>query len=109
MLLALVCVSGSRADDGMWTFDNPPRKLWKERYGFEPTDAWLEHVSRFSLDYIANNAAGPAFLKDHPGTPGHAPLPAAPPAPPPTATTRPAVAGTSATRAASTRSWPPTR
>jgi hypothetical protein len=34
----------SFADEGMWTFDNPPRKLWKERYNFEPTDAWLEHV-----------------------------------------------------------------
>jgi hypothetical protein len=32
------------ADDGMWTFDNPPRKQWKERYNFEPSDAWLEHV-----------------------------------------------------------------
>ena len=32
------------ADDGMWTFDNPPRKQWKERYNFEPTDAWLEHL-----------------------------------------------------------------
>jgi Peptidase S46 len=32
------------ADEGMWTFDNPPRKQWKERYNFEPTDAWLEHI-----------------------------------------------------------------
>lgn len=32
------------ADDGMWTFDNPPLKQWKERYGFEPTKEWLEKV-----------------------------------------------------------------
>jgi hypothetical protein len=37
------------ADDGMWTFDNPPRKLWKERYKFEPTDSWLEHLRLASV------------------------------------------------------------
>ena len=39
----------SFADDGMWTFDNPPRKQWKERYKFEPTDAWLEHLRLASV------------------------------------------------------------
>ncbi|MEK6409933.1 MAG: S46 family peptidase [Acidobacteriota bacterium] len=37
------------ADDGMWTFDNPPRKQWKERYKFEPADAWLEHLRLASV------------------------------------------------------------
>ena len=31
-------------DEGMWTFDNPPLKLWKERHNFEPTAAWLENI-----------------------------------------------------------------
>ncbi|HSE37972.1 MAG TPA: S46 family peptidase [Blastocatellia bacterium] len=39
----------SIADDGMWTFDNPPRKQWKERYNFEPSDAWLEHLRLASV------------------------------------------------------------
>jgi len=37
------------ADDGMWTFDNPPRQQWKERYNFEPSDAWLDHVRLASV------------------------------------------------------------
>lgn len=32
------------ADEGMWTFDNPPLKQWKERYNFEPSKEWLERV-----------------------------------------------------------------
>lgn len=32
------------ADEGMWTFDNPPLKQWKERYNFEPSKEWLDNV-----------------------------------------------------------------
>ncbi|HEX6124376.1 MAG TPA: S46 family peptidase [Pyrinomonadaceae bacterium] len=32
------------ADEGMWTFDNPPLKQWKERYDFEPSKQWLEKI-----------------------------------------------------------------
>jgi hypothetical protein len=32
------------ADEGMWTFDNPPLKQWKDRYGFEPSKEWLEKL-----------------------------------------------------------------
>src|SRR4028118_360331 len=43
MLLSLPAPA-VRADEGMWTFDNPPLKQWKERYNFEPTKEWLDHV-----------------------------------------------------------------
>ena len=38
-------------DDGMWTFDNPPLKQWKERYNFEPSKEWLDKVRLASVKF----------------------------------------------------------
>ena len=47
--LLLVCAAGAVADEGMWTFDNPPTKLLQERYHFTPTQEWLDHVRLSSV------------------------------------------------------------
>src|SRR5438094_4275775 len=39
------------ADEGMWLYNNPPRKQLTERYGFEPSDAWLEHLQKSSVRF----------------------------------------------------------
>lgn len=51
---------GLRADEGMWTFDNPPRQQWRERYQFEPSDAWLEHLRLSSIRLVEGNSGGSA-------------------------------------------------
>jgi hypothetical protein len=45
-------LSSMKADDGMWTFDNPPSKQLKAKYGFEPTQEWLDHVRLSSVRFM---------------------------------------------------------
>lgn len=36
-------------DEGMWTFENPPLAILKERYDFEPDQAWFDHLRLSSV------------------------------------------------------------
>jgi V8-like Glu-specific endopeptidase len=60
ILACLIWVPVQRADDGMWTFDNPPLRQWKDKYNFTPSAAWLEHI-RLSSPRIGNIGSG-AFV-----------------------------------------------
>lgn len=44
LLLISILVPTALADEGMWTFDNPPLRQWKERYNFEPSQEWLDNI-----------------------------------------------------------------
>src|SRR5438445_5396157 len=57
VFLAPLC---GRADEGMWLFNNPPRKHLKEKYGFEPTAKWLEHVQKSSVRF--NSGGSGSFV-----------------------------------------------
>ena len=51
-VLVMVCVVLTQslwADEGMWTFDNFPSKTVGAKYGFTPSQAWLDHVRLASL------------------------------------------------------------
>jgi len=50
----------SRADEGMWLFNNPPLKQLKEKYQFEPTPQWLEHLQKASVRF--NSGGSGSFV-----------------------------------------------
>lgn len=49
-------------DEGMWLFNDPPRKTLKEKYGFEPTPQWLEHVQKSSVRF--NSGGSGSFVSE---------------------------------------------
>jgi hypothetical protein len=53
-------VSASPADEGMWLFSNPPKKLLQERYGFQSGDAWYRHVQQAAVRF--NNGGSGSFV-----------------------------------------------
>ncbi|MBI4882172.1 MAG: S46 family peptidase [Planctomycetes bacterium] len=60
LALFLLPATPALADEGMWTFHSPPKKLLKEKYGFELSDAWLEHVRLASVRF--NSGGSGAFV-----------------------------------------------
>jgi len=57
---ALTPVMTSFADEGMWLFNNPPRKVLKEKYGFEPTAEWLTHLQKSAVRF--NSGGSGSFV-----------------------------------------------
>jgi Peptidase S46 len=47
LLLATTAIAS--AEEGMWTFDNPPLKELAEKYNFHPTQDWLDHLRLSSV------------------------------------------------------------
>jgi hypothetical protein len=62
MIISSVLMSSAiiQADEGMWLFNHPPRKLLKEKYNFEPSQEWLEHVQKSSVRF--NNGGSGSFV-----------------------------------------------
>src|SRR5436190_22565431 len=48
------------ADEGMWLFNHPPRQILKQRYGFEPSQAWLDHLQKASVRF--NSGGSGSFV-----------------------------------------------
>jgi len=48
------------ADEGMWLFNAPPLNQLKEKYQFEPTPQWLEHLQKASVRF--NSGGSGSFV-----------------------------------------------
>jgi len=62
----LICLAGLLialpvyAEEGMWTFDNPPAKQLQDKYGFAITRQWLDHVRLSSVRF--NDGGSGSFV-----------------------------------------------
>jgi len=60
-VLAVMAPGGDvPADEGMWVFNNLPRKQLKEKYGFEPTEEWVEHLRSSAVRF--NSGGSGSFV-----------------------------------------------
>src|SRR5438128_11660516 len=66
-IFAIMCAFESAAsgfaDEGMWLFNAPPLKQLKEKYQFEPTQQWLEHLQKASVRF--NSGGSGTFVSAH--------------------------------------------
>jgi hypothetical protein len=63
VIALLVAAPTLRAEEGMWTFDNPPLKQLAAKYNFHPTQAWLDHL-RLSSVRLDDGGSGSFISSD---------------------------------------------
>src|SRR5207249_565718 len=49
-----------RADEGMWLYNQFPKKMLKDKYGFEASEEWLKHVRLSSVRF--NSGGSGSFV-----------------------------------------------
>lgn len=59
-LMACGLASLAAAEEGMWTFDNPPVKQLQQKYNFTPTQEWLDHLRLSSVRF--NDGGSGSFV-----------------------------------------------
>ena len=63
IFVGLICIlapSLSRADEGMWLYNAFPKDKVKAKYGFAPSQQWLDHVRLASVRF--NNGGSGSFV-----------------------------------------------
>lgn len=59
-LLSLFLLIPASADEGMWIYNNLPKKQLKEKYGFEASDQWAAHLMKASVRF--NSGGSGSFV-----------------------------------------------
>ena len=58
--LCAICVPLCQADEGMWLFNHPPGKILQDKYHFQVSPAWLEHLQKSSVRF--NSGGSGSFV-----------------------------------------------
>ena len=61
-MLSCALALGACADEGLWLFNQPPRELLRERYGFDAAPAWLDHLQKASIRF--NSGGSGSFVSE---------------------------------------------
>jgi hypothetical protein len=59
-LVIAMLTNSTDADEGMWLFNNPPNKLLKRKYDFEPSATWLSNLQRAAVRF--NDGGSGSFI-----------------------------------------------
>jgi hypothetical protein len=60
LALTMTTLPNLSADEGMWLFNNPPRKQLAEKYHFDPSNQWLSHVQHSAVRF--NDGGSGSFI-----------------------------------------------
>jgi hypothetical protein len=61
-LIIVTCNTPVSSDEGMWLYNDPPRRLLMDKHGFKSTEAWLEHVQKSSVRF--NSGGSGSFVSE---------------------------------------------
>ncbi|MBI2809076.1 MAG: S46 family peptidase [Planctomycetes bacterium] len=59
-LIAMTQTFHTAADEGLWLFNNPPRKHLKEKHNFDPPASWYDHLQKSSVRF--NSGGSGSFV-----------------------------------------------
>jgi len=60
LIAGLALAAAMSADEGMWLFHNPPRKVLEDKYHFNPSPEWLDHLQKSAVRF--DNGGSGSFV-----------------------------------------------